>query len=144
MAPQGPPPRRPAGLPRVRLARAARPAGHIRPDTAAQNAGLGDDPDTGDLPPWAGLSISRHGQVMSPGRPARPGRRASPSSPAIDDDFGSAGDEDGWRPRRAVAARARKARRKIYTWGGVAIAVAVNRRRRRARPGAHGARAPAR
>ena len=124
MAQQGPPPRRPAGLPGSgwpgQPASWPHPAGYSSPDP-----GLGDDPDTGDLPPWAGLSIS-------PRRPGHESRPPGPSwppgenfSPGYDDDFGSAGDEDGWRPRRAVAARARKARRKIYTWGGVAIAVAV-------------------
>ena len=109
MAQQGPPPRRPARLPASgwpeQPVTRRHPAGYGGPDPD-----LDEDLDTGDLPPWAGLSIS-------PRRPAPDGYA---------DDFGpAAGPGGGWRPRRAVAARARKARRKICTWGGIAIAVAV-------------------
>ncbi len=131
MAQQGPPPRRPAplpasGWPEQPVAR-RHAAGY-----GSQDPGLDDDLESGELPPWAGLSIS----PRRPGRESRPPREdwASGdgwpqgdgySSPGYDDDFGPAGPGEGQRPRRAVAARARKARRKIYTWGGVAIAVAV-------------------
>lgn len=108
MAQQGPPPRRPARLPASgwpeQPVTRRHPVGYNSPDP-----GLDEDLDADDLPPWAGLSISP--------------RRAGPDGHA--DDFGPADPLGGRRPRRAVAARARKARRKIYTWGGIAISVAV-------------------
>lgn len=153
MAQQGPPPpRRPArpaasGWPEQSAAR--RRAAHYSPDS-----GLDDDLDGDDLPPWAGLSIAprRGGRDPRPPRDHRtphepgdprdawpgqgpqspsPGRaaRRPPDADAYDDaedgsTFGPARPRGGWRPRRAVAARARKARRKIYIWGGVALAAA--------------------
>ncbi len=132
MAQQGPPPRRPARMPASRWPE--QPATRRRAaDYGGPDPGLDDDLDQ-DLPPWAGLSIAprrppREGRVF---RPARPGG-GSPVPRWQDheaDEFGEAGGMPpagpgpGRRPRRAVAARARKARRKIYTWGGVAIAVA--------------------
>lgn len=125
MAQQGPPPRRPArlpgsGWPDQPVAR-RHAAGY-----GSQDPALDDDLDSAELPPWAGLSIS----PRRPPRGSRPPREDWPrgaghSSPGYDDDFGPAGPGEGRRPRRAVAARARKARRKIYTWGGIALAVAV-------------------
>src|SRR6266571_1223230 len=81
------------------------------------------------------------GSAGAPAPPPRPDARVPPARPGGGspdprwqdheaDEFGEAGGMPpagpgpGRRPRRAVAARARKARRKIYTWGGVAIAVA--------------------
>ncbi len=149
MAQQGPPPpRRPArppasGWPEQPAARrrAARSGG---PDSV-----LDDDLDDDDLPPWAGLSIaprrvgreSRPPQEPRGPRDARPpgqGRQSPPppgwaaGRPPDADTHDDTGDgafaparpRVGWRPRRAAAARARKARRKIYIWGGVALAAA--------------------
>jgi hypothetical protein len=127
VAQQGPPPRHPARLPASswpeQPVTRGQPAGYGGPDP-----GLDEDFDAEDLPPWAGLSIS-------PRRPPREGR--APSRPRWDDQlppdadesdeadgFGPAAPRPGRRSGRAVAARARKARRKIYTWGGIAIAAA--------------------
>ena len=143
MAQQGPPPRRPARLPAsgwpeqpATRRRAADYGGQDR----GLDPGLDDDLDPDELPPWAGLSITprRPGRASRPPRQDRvsPGPRwaeqVPPDADVVDaaypagdaDDLGPAGSDPGWRPRRAVATRARKARRKIYTWGGVAIAVA--------------------
>ena len=79
-----------------------------------------EDPDADELPPWAGLSIM-------PQRPARPGRTIYPQR--------GGGAADGNEPvpeppgprgltRRAIATRARKARRKLII-GGVCAIVAV-------------------
>jgi hypothetical protein len=137
VAQQGPPPRRPVRLPASgwpEQPAAPRPAGGYHspdryegpdPDSyqgPSPYGGPDSDPDDDqELPPWAGLSIS-------PRRPPRPGRGSGPrweeQQPPDAGDYGAAGPGTGRRSRRAVAARARKARRKIYTWGGVAIAVA--------------------
>jgi hypothetical protein len=75
-----------------------------------------EDPDADELPPWAGLSIM-------PQRPARPGRTIYPQR------GGAADGADGTEPvpepagltRRAIATRARKARRKLIIGGSCAI-----------------------
>jgi hypothetical protein len=79
-----------------------------------------EDPDADELPPWAGLSIT-------PQRPARQGRTIYPQR--------GGGAADGTEPvpepagprgltRRAIATRARKARRKLII-GGICAIVAV-------------------
>ncbi|HEX6855915.1 MAG TPA: hypothetical protein VF204_11510 [Streptosporangiaceae bacterium] len=79
-----------------------------------------EDPDADELPPWAGLSIM-------PQRPARQGRTIYPQR--------GGGAADGTEPvpepagpggltRRAIATRARKARRKLII-GGISAIVAV-------------------
>jgi hypothetical protein len=133
VAQQGPPPRRPARPPASGWSEQPVTRRHAA-DYGSPEPGLDDDFDSDDLPPWAGLSISprRPGRESRPpgdGRASPGTRRAEQLSPDADEagqakDFGSAGPEAGRRPRRAVAARARKARRKIYTWGGIAIVAA--------------------
>jgi len=78
-----------------------------------------EDPDADELPPWAGLSIM-------PQRPARQGRTIYPQRGGA-----AAGDETAQEPagrggltRRAIATRARKARRKLII-GGTTAVVAV-------------------
>jgi hypothetical protein len=111
VAQQGTPPRRPARLP------ASGWPEEPAPRRRAVGYGAQDqDPDE-DLPPWAGLSVS-------PRRPPRDGRDGHPEQfPPDDDDL--AGPRTGLPTRRAIVTRARKARRRIYAWAGVAIAVAV-------------------
>jgi hypothetical protein len=91
------------------------PAPRRRPvDYGAQDQDLDED-----LPPWAGLSVS-------PRRPPRDGRdRHAEQLPPDGDDGDLAEPRIGLPTRRAIVTRARKARRRIYTWAGVAIAVAV-------------------
>ena len=113
MAQQGPPPRRPARL----------PASGWREEPVPRRSAVdygGQDQDLDeDLPPWAGLSVS-------PRRPPRDGRdRYAEQFPPDDDDADLLGPLTGLRTRRAIVTRARKARRRIYTWAGAAIAVAV-------------------
>ncbi|HLQ55435.1 MAG TPA: hypothetical protein VK162_14340 [Streptosporangiaceae bacterium] len=147
MAQQGPPPRRPARLPASGLPVQPAPRRHAADDGGpnpyvssnpyvGSNPYPGQDPDLDDdqdLPPWAGLSISPR-RPPRQGRESRPPRQGHGSGPRWQEHQppdadeaghpGAAGPGTGSRPRRAVAARARKARRKIYTWGGVAIAAA--------------------
>jgi hypothetical protein len=75
-----------------------------------------DDPDEDldeDTPPWAGLSITP--------------RRPRGSRPSQQDGAGEIPAEDAPRglTRRAIATRARKARRKLVIGGGAAIAVVI-------------------
>jgi len=143
VAQQGPPPRRPArppasGWPEQPATR--RRAADYGGQDRGLHPGLDDDLDAGELPPWAGLSIS----PRRPGRESRPPRQdrvppqprwADQVPPDVDaadaaysagdaDDLGPGGAGTGRRPRRIVATRARKARRKIYIWGGVGIGAA--------------------
>ena len=81
-----------------------------------------DDPDADELPPWAGLSVR-------PQRPARQGRTIYPQRGGAAD--GADGNEPVAEPaapsgltRRAIATRARKARRKLII-GGICAIVAV-------------------
>ena len=122
MAQQGPPPRRPARLPASGWP--DEPAPRRRP---ADYGGHDQDVDEAldeDLPPWAGLSVS-------PTRPPRRGQQPPGSRDAQQPPADHADDDDDARPhavprtRREIATRARKARRKILTWGVVAIAAAV-------------------
>jgi hypothetical protein len=79
-----------------------------------------DDPDDDldeDAPPWAGLSVS----------PRRPRGSRPPSGGPQQDATATSPAEDAPRglTRRAIATRARKARRKLLIGGGAAIAIAV-------------------
>ena len=113
MAQQGPPPRRPARMP------ASGWPEEPAPRRRAVDYGAQDQDLDEDLPPWAGLSVS-------PRRPPRDGRdRHAEELPPDDDDADLAGPRTGLPTRRAIVTRARKARRRIYTWAGVAIAIAV-------------------
>ena len=71
-----------------------------------------------DVPPWAGLGIS-------PRRPPRGGDESPRPPAAAEPTPADPADPAVPRTRRAVATRARKARRRIYASGGAAIAVAV-------------------
>ena len=131
MAQQGPPPRRPARLPASGSPEQPAPRqradeyGDQDPDAGRDPYG-GQDPDLDDdqnLPPWAGLSISPRRPAGQGREPPRP-RRDDPSPDADELDEFDAAPRTGGRSGRAVATRARMARRKIYTWGGIAIAVA--------------------
>ncbi len=121
MAQQGPPPR-PARLPAPGWPEEPAPRRRHAADYGGPDQDLNEDLDE-DLPPWAGLSIS-------PRRPPGKGRESPlPRYPEQQQPDADAADE-GWPPneprtRRAIATRARKARRKILTWGGIAIAVVV-------------------
>lgn len=113
MAQQGPPPRRSARLP------ASGWPEEPAPRRRAVDYGAQDQDLDEDLPPWAGLSVS-------PRRPPRDGRdRYAGQFPPDDDDAYPAGPRARLPTRRAIVTRARKARRRIYTWAGVAIAVVV-------------------
>lgn len=117
MAQQGPPPRRPARTPASGWPEEPAPRRRV-----VDYGGQDQEPNE-DLPPWAGLSVS-------PRRPPRDGREPSRSRypeqlPPDADDGYAAEPRAGLPTRRAIVTRARKARRRIYTWGGVAIAVAV-------------------
>lgn len=101
--------------------------------------------DNEEPPPWAGLAVDprwadgRHRDRRGgpprpdrldrpdrPGRPPRPGQgyRAAEYSPPPDDD--DALPAPRVRPRgRQAAARARRAHRRIYLWGGVLVAAVV-------------------
>jgi hypothetical protein len=70
-----------------------------------------------DLPPWAGLGISPRRPAAGSNESPRPRSAAEPPADAADPALP--------RTARAVATRARKARRRIYACGGAAIAVAV-------------------
>ena len=77
-----------------------------------------EDPDADELPPWAGLSIT-------PQRPARQGRTIYPrGGPADGEEPAPEPAGSGGLTRRAIATRARKARRKLII-GGVCAIVAV-------------------
>jgi hypothetical protein len=79
-----------------------------------------EDPDAYELPPWAGLSIM-------PQRPARQGRTIYPQRGGGAADGNEPAPEPagpGGLTRRAIATRARKARRKLII-GGVCAIVAV-------------------
>jgi hypothetical protein len=76
-----------------------------------------------DLPPWAGLSITPRRPPGKGGVSPRP--RYPEQRPPDADEADEAWPPSGPRTRRAIATRARKARRKILTWGGVAIAVVI-------------------
>jgi hypothetical protein len=76
-----------------------------------------------DLPPWAGLSVSPRRPPRDGGEPPRSGYPEQ-LPPDADEDY-AAEPRTGPPTRRAIVTRARKARRRIYTWGGIAIAVAV-------------------
>jgi hypothetical protein len=113
VAQQGPPPRRPARLPASGWPEEPAPR-RSAVDYSSQDQDLDED-----LPPWAGLSVS-------PRRPPRDGRdRYADQFPLDDDDADLVVSPAGLPTRRAIVTRARKARRRIYTWAGVAIAVAV-------------------
>jgi hypothetical protein len=113
VAQQGPPPRRPARMP------ASGWPEEPAPRRRAVDYGAQDQDLDEDLPPWAGLSVS-------PRRPPRDGRdRHAAQFPPDDDDGDLAEPRTGLPTRRAIVTRARKARRRIYTWGGIAIAIAV-------------------
>jgi hypothetical protein len=113
VAQQGTPPRRPARLPASGWPEEPAPR-RSAVDYTAQDQDLDED-----LPPWAGLSVS-------PRRPPRDGRdRHAEQFPPDDDDADLVVSPAGLPTRRAIVTRARKARRRIYTWAGVAIAVAV-------------------
>ena len=95
-------------------------AGQAWRNVPVRRAGDLEDPEADELPPWAGLSIM-------PQRPARPGRTIYPQR------GGGAADADepvpepagpGGLTRRAIATRARKARRKLII-GGICAIVAV-------------------
>jgi hypothetical protein len=154
VAQQGPPPRRPArpaapGWPEQPAAR--RRAAHYSGPDPDLDEDLDDDdlPPWAGLsitPRRPGREYRpprEHRPPQEPRRPrdARPpgqGRqspsprwaeRQPPDADAYEDTgddgtFGPARSGGGWRPRRAVVTRARKARRKIYIWGGVALAAA--------------------
>jgi hypothetical protein len=120
VAKQGPPPRRSDRLPVSGWPE--EPAPRRRPaDYGSQDQDLDED-----LPPWAGLSISPR---RPPGNGREPGRESprQPYAERVPPDADA--DDEAWahepRTRRAIATRARKARRKILTWGGIAIAVVV-------------------
>jgi hypothetical protein len=79
-------------------------------------------PDGEDLPPWAGLPVG----PRRPGRTIHPQRgRAEPApaeaEPEPGPDGGDGGAGGGGLTRRAIATRARKARRKLMIGGGAAI-----------------------
>jgi hypothetical protein len=121
VAQQGPPSRRSAGLPASGWPEEPAPRRH-----AADDGGLDLDQDQDqdqDLPPWAGLSVSPRRPAGRDRESLRP-RYPEQLPPDADDD------DEAWlhtspRTSRAIATRARKARRRILTWGAVAIAVAV-------------------
>jgi hypothetical protein len=95
--------------------------------------GPGPDTDT-DLPPWAG-------PVGYPAKPTGTLRRPATSRRHAEQDSGPAGDaigdsgqaqvpaeaatRSGRRRGRAAATRLRKSRRRVYRWGGIAIAACV-------------------
>jgi hypothetical protein len=76
-----------------------------------------EDPDADELPPWAGLSIM-------PQRPARQGRTIYPQRGGGAADGNEPVPEPAGLTRRAIATRARKARRKLII-GGICAIVAV-------------------
>lgn len=112
MAQQGTPPRRPARMP------ASGWPEEPAPRRRAVDYGAQDQDLDEDLPPWAGLSVS-------PRRPPRDGSDRHAEQLPPDDDADLAGPRTGLPTRRAIVTRARKARRRIYTWAGLAIAVAL-------------------
>ncbi|HEV3292319.1 MAG TPA: hypothetical protein VG123_25385, partial [Streptosporangiaceae bacterium] len=92
--------------------------------------------DSEEPPPWAGLAVDprwadgRDRRGSRPGAPRRDAgypdteHRAAEYSPPPDDD--EALPAPRVRPRgRQAAARARRAHRRIYLWGGVLVAAAV-------------------
>jgi hypothetical protein len=79
-----------------------------------------DDPDDDldeDTPPWAGLSVTPRRPRESQPPPSGPQQDGADAFPAEDAPRGLT--------RRAIATRARKARRKLLIGGGTAIAVAI-------------------
>jgi hypothetical protein len=121
VAQQGPPSRRSVRLPASGWPEEPAPRRHAA-DEGDPDPDLDLDQDQ-DLPTWAGLRVSPR---RPPGRDRESLRPPYPERipPGADDDD-EAWPRSGPRTSRAIATRARKSRRKILTWGAVAIIVAV-------------------
>lgn len=118
MAQQGTPPRRSARMPASGWPEEPAPRRRVVDYGGGQDQELDED-----LPPWAGLSVSPRRPPRDDREPPRSGYPEQLPPDADEDDV--AEPRTGAPTRRAIVTRARKARRRIYTWGGIAIAVAV-------------------